>query len=164
MNGWPNKLNADPIPWLLEGEASIRHFTLTEVLDRSEDDPEVVAAKKAIPDSPTVRAILAAQHPEGYWERADSTYSPKYKSTLWQLIILSELGVGGDYPAVRKGLARMEKAIEAIGAPKAIEEGDVIYCYSGNAIRYLCRFGRGESAEVQRALDRLLELIKKDGT
>jgi len=94
MNGWPNKLNADPIPWLLEGEASIRHFTLTEVLDRSEDDPEVVAAKKAIPDSPTVRAILAAQHPEGYWERADSTYSPKYKSTLWQLIILSELGVG----------------------------------------------------------------------
>ncbi len=163
MNRWLNKLNADPIPWLLEGEASMRYFALTEVLDRSKDDPEAVAAKKAIPGSPTVRVIVAAQHPEGYWERADSTYRPKYKSTLWQLIILSELGVGGDHPAVRKGLARMAKAIEAIGAPKAIEEGDVIYCYSGNTIRYLCRLGRGENAEVRRALERLLELIKRDG-
>ncbi|MFQ6001941.1 MAG: hypothetical protein ACE5LG_09795 [Anaerolineae bacterium] len=161
---WKRKLRADPIPWLLEGEASIRYFALTEVLDRSDDDPEAVAAKKAIPGSPTVKAIVAAQHPEGYWEQADSTYWPKYKSTLWQLTILSELGVGGDHPAVRKGLAQMEKAIEAIGAPKAIiEEGDVIYCYSGNTIRYLCHFGRGENAEVRRALDRLLELIKKDG-
>lgn len=160
---WKRKLRADPIPWLLEGEASIRYFTLTEVLDRSEDDPKVVAAKKAIPGSPTVKAIVAAQHPDGYWERGDSTYRPKYKSTLWQLTILSELGVSGDHPAVRKGLVRMEKAIEAIGAPKAIEEGDVIYCYSGNTIRYLCRFGRGKNAEVQRALERLLGLIERDG-
>lgn len=147
----------------MEGEASIRYFTLSQVLDRSEDDPEAVGAKRAIPGSPTVRAIVAAQHPEGYWERADSTYRPKYKSTLWQLIILSELGVSGDHPAVKKGLERMEKAIEAIGAPNAIEEGDVIYCYSGNTIRYLSHFERAETAEVRRALDRLLELIKKDG-
>lgn len=37
-------------------------------------------------------AILAKQKEEGYWEEPKNFYTAKYKGTVWQLLILAELG------------------------------------------------------------------------
>ena len=53
MGDWRSALNEDPVDWLLEAEnPSVRYFTLTELLDRPEDDSEVAAAKAGIMSSP----------------------------------------------------------------------------------------------------------------
>jgi hypothetical protein len=79
--------------WLLEGEnPSARYLALREVAGRPAGDPELVAAKAAIPDHEPARAILAAQWPEGYWMQPGVGYSPKYKATVWQVIFLAALG------------------------------------------------------------------------
>jgi hypothetical protein len=86
-------LSKSPIEWLLEKEdPSIRYFTLRDLLDKAETDAEVKEAKKAISNSTLTARILQKQYSEGFWEKKESPYFPKYKSTYWQLMILGQLG------------------------------------------------------------------------
>ena len=112
MTDWRNVLNGDPIPWLLEPDGStelaevnpsVRYFTLTDILDRATTEAEVQEAKAAIMDSAIVREIFAAQHPDGYWKRKGAGYFPQYKGTVWQLILLAELGMDGEDERVQRG-------------------------------------------------------------
>jgi len=83
-----------PIDWLLErSNPSIRYFTLRDTLGKPEGDVEVIDARRAIPESPAVQKILRKQSPHGHWERPDSPYLPKYKSSYWTLMILGRLGM-----------------------------------------------------------------------
>lgn len=41
---WLERLNSDPLPWLLEPDPAnpgVRYFALRDLLDRPETDPEV---------------------------------------------------------------------------------------------------------------------------
>ncbi|MBU0495650.1 MAG: hypothetical protein KKA73_08145 [Chloroflexi bacterium] len=156
---WRQALKADAIPWLLEpDEPSVRYLALRDLLDRPAGDPDLLAARAAIADSPTVRAILAAQWPDGRWATDEGTYRPKYRATHWQVILLAELGLSRDHPAVQRALEVMAPAIAGIGADDAIEQDEVIWCYSANTIRYLCLYGLGEEPATRRALNQLLRL------
>ncbi len=74
---WRAKLNADPLPWLLEPDnPSVRYFALRDLLDRPEHDADLRAARAAIMDSEPVRAILAARHADGYWVKPGPGYTP----------------------------------------------------------------------------------------
>jgi hypothetical protein len=94
MSNWQNIVQNSPIEWLLETEKpSIRYFTLRDLLDKSENDPQVVKARAAISTSNIIAKIFSKQHPEGYWEDPNSPYMPKYKATYWQIMILRQLGI-----------------------------------------------------------------------
>lgn len=96
-------LKEAPLDWLLEDDnPSVRYFALRELLDKKEDDPEVVAAKNAIPNSPIVTKILAKQNPTGYWQDPISPYILKYKASYWQIMILGHLGMDRTNEQVRK--------------------------------------------------------------
>jgi len=46
QHSWLKGLCADPLPWLLETENPlVRYLTLTDLLDRSADDPEFDGVK-----------------------------------------------------------------------------------------------------------------------
>jgi hypothetical protein len=98
---WRDALNGDPLPWLLESaNPSVRFFTLTEILDRPSNDRDVVAARRGIGTSASVNAILSAMHPDGYWENPGPGYAPKYRSTVWSLMFLDQLGADADRKSV----------------------------------------------------------------
>ena len=60
------------LDWLLGfEEPSLTYRILTELLDKPEDDPEVVKAKSVIPESKAVRRIFAKMHPGHYWLEKD---------------------------------------------------------------------------------------------
>jgi hypothetical protein len=44
--------------------------------------------------------ILGAQHPDGYWQRPGGGYE-KYHGTVWQIMLLSELGADPTEARVR---------------------------------------------------------------
>ena len=83
-------MNRDPLlPWLLAPDPAnpgVRYFALRDLLGRAEDDPEVREARAAIMATGPVPAILSAQHPDGYWVKPGSGYSPKYRGAVWQII------------------------------------------------------------------------------
>ncbi len=156
---WKDTLRADPVPWLLAaGDAALRYRVLVDVLDRPEDDPQVRAARAGIPTSPIVAGILAAQQPQGHWMEPQDTYRPKYRATHWQMILLAELGLPGNHPAALAGLRAMAGDIALIGADDAIAQGEVLWCYTGNTLRYLSRFGLGHTEAAVLAARRMVEL------
>ena len=81
------------LEWLLEKDnPAVRYFALKHLLDRSDDDADVQAARRAIMRSEPIKAILAAQDPDGFWLKPGPGYGPKYRSTVWSIILLAELG------------------------------------------------------------------------
>ena len=98
MANWKDKLNGDPVPWLLEpneSQPAIRYYTLRDILGRDENDKEVKAAKVAIMASGPVPSILAARQPEGYWDKPGASSGPKYRGTEWSLAFMAQLGADG---------------------------------------------------------------------
>jgi len=108
VQGWKSVLKADPVGWLLEFEnPSVRYFTLRDILDYPDKDPEVMQARAAIRSYEKISTIFRRQKPEGYWGSAEQPYQPKYKSSYWQVMILGQMGLD-------KGDGRVRKACEHI--------------------------------------------------
>ena len=103
MSDWKSILKADPTDWLLENDnPSVRYLTLTEILDKPENSAEVKQAKGEIMKIGIVPKIFAKQENGGYWEAPGRFYTAKYKGTVWQLMILAELGADGKDERVKK--------------------------------------------------------------
>ncbi len=167
---WKIVLNDDPIPWLLEPDlenASVRYFALRDLLDRPEDDPEVQAARAAIMTTGPVPAILDAQYPDGYWVKPGGGYSPKYRSTVWQIIFLAELGADPADERVRRGCEYvLSHSIATNGAFSALQKpvpSGSIPCLNGNLLYALQRLGYADDSRVQTALDWLVQAITGEG-
>ena len=154
---WRAKLNADPLPWLLEPDnPSVRHFALRDLLDRPETDAELRAARTAIMDSEPVRAILAARHPDGYWVKPGPGYRPKYTSTVWQIIFLADLAADGADERIRQSceyvLAHAQASSGGLSVTSA--PSGVIHCLNGNLTYALLTLGLSwQHDRIQKALD-----------
>jgi hypothetical protein len=160
---WQAALAADPLPWLLEEDAPVaRHLALRLLLDRPADDAEAREASARAMSADPIAGILAAQRPEGYWEKPGPGYGSKYRGTIWQVIALDQLGAD---PADR----RVRAACEYVLAHSLAESGGfgasgsraatrpppsaVIHCLNGNLLRALIGLGCLEDARVRRAID-----------
>ncbi len=167
MSNWQSKLNGDPLPWLLEAEnPSVRYFALRDLLDRKKNDRDVLAAKAAVMQSAPVKKILAAQKPEGYWVKPGHGYSPKYQSTVWQILFLAELGIDGAHRQVQRACEYLLTYTPAShggfsAMANAVPSG-AVHCLNGNLIWALVMLGRGDDARVRAALDWLAGSITGD--
>jgi hypothetical protein len=141
-------LNANPLPWLLEKDIdnpSVRFFALRDLLDLPESDPEVSVAGSAVMLSGAVPAILEAQEPDGTWVKPGCGYSPKYRGTVWSLLILAELGADPDEPRVRLGceylLDHSRASNGAFSAYQKLVPSGAVLCLNGNLLFALQRLG-----------------------
>ncbi len=162
---WRDLLRGDPLPWLLEPtNPSVRYLTLTQLLDRPEDDPQVQAARGQIEGSRPVQEILAAQYPAGYWMRPGIGYSPKYRATLWQIIFLAELRMQRNEALDRAVVHAIRQAQRPDGHFIANRErGGAILCLHGNLLRALVLLGYGEEPAVQRGWEALAQAVERGG-
>ncbi len=116
-----------------------------------------------------MREGAVPQHPgrqqgeDGHWEESDRFYTAKYRGTVWQLIILAELGADGADERVRAACeAVLRDAQDPDSGGFAHERskkaggglhGSVIPCLTGNLAFSLIRLGMLDDPRVQRALD-----------
>ncbi len=163
-------LKSDPLPWLLEPDPAnpgVRYFALTELLDRPGDDPEVVAARRAVMTNGPVPAILDAQAPEGYWVKPGAGYAPKYRGTAWSVIFLAQLGADGSDPRVRAGCAYLlDYARSALGGFSAYIDArpsGMVHCLQGNVCAALLDLGWFGDERLDAALDWLARSITGEG-
>jgi len=176
MNDWKSVLKADPTDWLLERDnPSVRCFTLTDILELSERDPEVMKAKREIMKVGVVPRILSKQKNAGNWEAPENFYiRSKYKGTVWQLIILAELGADGKNERIRKAcefiLENSQDLVSGGFSCLRTETGGgwhngVLPCLTGNMVWSLIRFGYLEDPKVQRGIDWVVKYQRfDDGT
>jgi hypothetical protein len=81
------------LDWLLEtGSTGMRYLVLRDLLDAPAGDGELAAARRAAHHQGPIAEVLDAMHPDGYWCAPGPGYNPKYRSTVWSLILLAQLG------------------------------------------------------------------------
>jgi len=166
MPSWKDKLNGDPVPWLLENDRSqpaIRYYALRDILGRDENDKEVKAAKAAIMASGPVPVILAAQHPEGYWGK-----TPRYTGTMPALVFMAQLGADGTDPRIRAGceilLSRYIASNGRLGGLSLkVTTSGFNHCTAGLMGAALIDFGWLNDQRLQTAMEWLAQNITGEG-
>lgn len=97
MNKTLPKYN-ETIDWLLQDTSpEIQYLTHTEILNVSPDDPSLKRLQQQTYQKGVIAEILAHMQPEGYWEKAGPGYLPKYRSTVWSILLLAQLGAKTQY-------------------------------------------------------------------
>jgi hypothetical protein len=160
---------ADPaLDWLLEKrDPGVRVFALRDLLGAPADDPDVVAARRAALRASPVREILEAQQPEGWWAKPGPGYSPKYRSTVWSMIFLGQLGAYGGDRRVRRGadyLLDHSRARAPYGGFSVNgTPAGLLHCLAGNLCASLLELGFDDDPRLQTALDWLARSITGEG-
>ena len=90
---WQSQLHGDSVSWLLEAQdPGVRYVALRDLMNLSDGDKELKSARKAAHQEGPIAKVLARMNTEGYWAKPGTGYGPKYKSTVWALILLAQLG------------------------------------------------------------------------
>lgn len=94
---WRDHLKADVTSWLLEDEPAGVSFLALQSLSGAISDPNQLelARQSACQDGP-IAEILSNLEGGGYWAKDGPGYLPKYRSTVWSLILLAQLGAHVD--------------------------------------------------------------------
>lgn len=160
---WKAHLNSDPTEWLLEPDnPSVRYLTLTDILGKPEESEEVRQARHDIMASGVVPKILSRQDEAGCWGDPKKFYTDKYKGTVWQLIILAELGVDPSNPQIVNACEfilenSQERDSGGFSAYRSEKSGGglpsyVIPCLTGNMVWSLIRLGYLHDERIRKAI------------
>ena len=170
MQNHANRLIDNALPWLLLPDShnpGVRYFALRDLLCRPEDDQEVRDARREIMRTGPVPAILEAQHPEGYWARPGGGLAPSYRSTVWQIIFLAELGADPIDERVRQGCEyvlshSMASSCGFSMSPRPVPS-TVVHCLHGDLLHALLRLGFEDDPRLECALGWQVQTITGEG-
>src|SRR5574340_83762 len=82
---------ANALDWLLEPEdVGARYLALR---DLAATTPKALkAAKLEAHTQGPIAKVLAKMNKDGYWDKPGPGYNRKYRSTVWSLVLLAQLG------------------------------------------------------------------------
>jgi len=153
------------VGWLLQSEdPSIRYFTLTDILEKPKDSPEVEKTWRLIPSGPRVLILLDGQQSDGGF--GVHPYQ-KWTGAHWRLVSLVELGItSGSGPTVRATNLVLEWLLGEAhlrNIPKI--NGRYRRCASqeGNALAVCSRLGLAEDPRVVKLAESLVGWQWADG-
>jgi hypothetical protein len=163
MNKLKSILKDDPTNWLLEdNNPSVRYFALRDILEKTKDDAQLQEARLEIAKKGLMPDIMAKQEEEGYWEMPENFYNAKYRGTVWQLLILAEIGADNTDVNIRKACEfilnnSQDPESGGFAHSASIKKGggrhsEVIPCLTGNMVWSLIRLGYLDDPRVQRAI------------
>jgi hypothetical protein len=90
---WQDQLKGDTLSWLLEpNPPGVRYLALRDLVELPEHNKELIAAAETAHHEGPIADILENMESSGYWVKAGPGYNPKYRSTIWAIILLGQLG------------------------------------------------------------------------
>ncbi|MBI5547784.1 MAG: hypothetical protein HY901_28205 [Deltaproteobacteria bacterium] len=155
------------LAWLLEDDLpAVRYRTLTELLGMPATDPEVRAARAAVPESADVARVFKRMHPDGYWLQRNSAGQQvgqgveygSFATTHYCLAALAELGLD-------RSDARVARAAERYLNLQS-SDGDYwrhMSCLNGYNLRTFAMLGYRDDPRVRRTLELMLRTERADG-
>ena len=163
MSNWKNFLEDDPTEWLLETDnPSVRYFTLRDIVGKQESSNDVKNAKKEIMNEGLVPKILEKQNSKGHWGKPEDFYErSKYRGTVWNLIILAELGADGKDRRIKNACEfvlkwsqdRKSGGFAHVGSGRnGGYPSGVIPCLTGNMVWSLIRLGYLNDPRVKKGI------------
>ena len=142
-------------------DPSIRARYWLEVEGCPRNDPRVRSAISSIGQSGWAASLLKNQIPDGHWYTSGTTgpelYRPKYVTTFWHALVLSDLGMTRADPRIQKTAELILRRFDQ----RSAGEEQLDYrprgrnreiCVTGLVTRALIRFGYLDHPAVQRSL------------
>ena len=84
-------IDNNPVEWLLESnDVGVQYLAMRDLIEIGAN--ELRAIKKRAHNEGQIAHVLAKMEKEGYWEQPGAGYYPKYKGTVWSVILLAQLG------------------------------------------------------------------------
>ena len=157
--------DSSAVEWLLQSEdPSVRYFTLTDILDKQKDSPEVEKTRKLIHSGPKVCTLIDGQQSDGGF--GVHPYQ-KWTGAHWRLVSLVELGIPqGFRPAVRATNLVLNWLLGEAHVRNVPQiDGRYRRCASqeGNALAVCSRLGIAQDPRVRRIAESLVEWQWPDG-
>lgn len=165
MNG-QGQLGVNTLEWLLEPEnPGVRYLAIRDLLDKSDNDPELIEARHEAHTQGPIKLVLDNMQPQGYWEKAGPGYTVKYRSAVWALILLAQLGAvaAEDERITRACDYLMEHALSA-GGQFGIHgtPSSTIDCLQGNLCWALLELGYDEQ-RLDKAFEWMVRTVTGEG-
>ena len=108
---WKNKLNGDPLEWLLNSNPWTRYRTLVDLMEADRGEDEVSAARSELYGNDAVQTLLENTL---QWFPESVTRHNVPGLSHYGFAALAELGVGIDHPSM-KAIADRAKAHQVEG-------------------------------------------------
>ena len=162
-------MKPEALRWLLDqSNPSVRMLTLIDVMGRPPNDGEVRISRESTVSYRPVTTLKKAQGRSGYWPPDDSSYDPKFTASVWQLMLLAEMGTPRTpwiESAIERFFTQHQVGSGAFCCPTLPYGGRVEEepCLTGNMLRTLLEFGYLEDRRVKKALNWLPESQLEDG-
>ena len=149
----------DVTAWLLDSDPAIRWQVMRDVLDEPAD---VVAAERAeVATHGWGARLLALQDEHGQW--GGGTYSPKWISTTYTLLLLRLLGLDPDSPQARSALDRVREGVSwGRRGDRPFFAGHTETCINSMVLA-LAAYFREPVPDTDRLLERVLDEQLDDG-
>jgi len=159
------------IDWLLSSQTpSIRYFTYKNLLGLPDDDAMVSSTRAQIVDAKYTKDIITEQDSRGFWYNPKHYYGPKYRSSHWAMLLLTELGVPPTLDTLQRGadfmLERMkddQHTYYSLASYHQNHDQSGFCCYWGNWLRYQIYCGRLSNPFVQQAIGIVSKDLGKKG-
>lgn len=163
---WQKQLRGDSLAWLLEADApEVRYLAMRDVLGCPHDDPELSTARKRAHKNGPIATVLGQMDPAGYWVMPGPGYNPKYRSSVWAILLLAQLGasVGEDKRVAWACTYILDHALTengqftGSGAPSGTAD-----CLQGNLAWALLELGC-EDPRLEKAFDWMARTLTGEG-
>lgn len=145
-------------------DPSVRFFTLTDIIEKPTDAPEVEKTKKLVTKGPRVKTLLQGQRPDGGF--GVHPYQ-KWTGAHWRLVSLIELGIPeGFRPAIKAtnlvldwlhSEAHLDNVLQINGLYRRCASQE------GNALAVCSRLGMAEDPRVRHLAYSLVKWQWPDG-
>lgn len=154
------------IDWLLEpSDPGARYLALRDVIGLPANDADLAKARQIAHREGPIARVLQNMNPEGWWEKPGPGYGPKYRSTVWAVILLSQLGasVHEDTRVQTAATYMLEHALTQYGQfTYSGAPGGTFGCLQGNLCNALLKMGV-QDERLERAFDWMARSVTGEG-
>ena len=160
------------IRWLLEGEPWVEYRTRVDLLEQSENEAEVLRARREMTNHPKIQSLLEELTD---WPRIVLNSHKSASQPFHKLSFIADLGLTKDDPPIdviiRKvcehtsdeGPFRLPTNVPKHFGGSGSDEWAWALCDAPTIIYSLVKFGLGNNEQVQKAVNYLAGLVRENG-
>jgi len=158
-----------PIPapiqsWLMKDSSPfLMYRVLSDLFRLSQDHPEIIEARKSIENNKYTSKIFSLQNDDGSWINSRHYYSPKYRSSHWTMLLLSELSINSNHDGFQKGANFMRMRVQDEICEIRTTSAMGFSCFWGNWLRYQIYGGFFPEPFVQVVINHACDEIENLG-
>ncbi len=164
---WQAEFNGNALSWLLDpSDPGVRYIALRDLMDLPTDNAELIAAQELAHKKGEISLVLEKMDEAGFWVKAGPGYSPKYRGTVWAVIILAQLGasIAVDKRIEDACLHLFENALtdngqfSISGTPSGTAD-----CLQGNLCAAMLDLGFTDDSRLEKAFEWMARSVTGEG-